>query len=145
MSKRGLHVLSIDLVNVHSDIRCASPVPSAECRCELVAPLRCEGSGIRDSDTTKILGLKTKVSSPHSNSIALNKKLSYGREENPSKHLEIPDIGLHEVEGVVRIGFTPIQDWIEFVLDVGNVKLRFLNQRMCDAINRAIPIVGVFY
>ena len=64
-------------------------------------------------------------------------------QEQSTEHFEIPLVGRHEVEAVVRVRLAPIENGLDERLEIGNHQLRALKKTRLDPVDRAVPATRV--
>jgi len=106
--------------------------------------IECNIFGIRNTDTPKVLRLKSEIPPAHSNAIAFHKELSNRREQKTAKDFHVPVIGMNEIDVVVRIGFARVKKWDELVLDIRDVEFWPGSKPVVNPIDRSEPGIRIF-
>jgi len=83
--------------------------------------------------------LETQITTAHLYAVRFDEKLTNCRNEKSSQNLQIPFLGLNEVQVMVRVGLPTIENRLKNIPDVGDIELGLLRKRMGHTINRLIP------
>ena len=142
MFKRRLHHASVNPIQIQSRLGCAGSITMTEGVFQCMGLHLGQGLRVRDSNPAQILRLEAQIAAPHADSIRFDEKLSDLRHQQASEYFQVPLIRLNEIQIVVRVRFTPIQDRFERVLNIRDIEFVCIGEDMVNAVDRLVPLAG---